>query len=256
MLRNYVGEHQDDWYVYVGRLTYAYNSHVHRTTGTTPFELLLSRPPSEFPLRRAEGDAPPPDRGTQRAEFLRTLDASIQKAYVSLHRARARYKCDFDMRIRRINSRLRPSEYVYINATNGVKTSNTLTSPAVGPYHVLVNDRRTITIDRDRVTERVSADRCVYVPPPMGSPRASTATPGDLADKVTAGTQYAAERLLRHRTMEDGTTEFLIKWADYGTPTWTARTNIPEELVSRYDQRLGKRTGRDLNSDVDADVHA
>ena len=223
MLRNHVGEHQDDWDVYVGPLTYAYNSHVHRTTGTTPFELVLSRPPSEFSLRRAEGDTPPTDRGTQRAELLRTLDATIQKVYVSLHRTQARYKRDFEKCIRRINSRLRPGEYIYINPTDGGKTSNKLTSPALGPYLVLANDRRTITIDRDGVTEPVSADRCVYAPPPMGAPRASTTTLGDLADKVTAGTQYAVERLLRHRTTEDGTTEFVIKWADYDTPTWTAK---------------------------------
>ena len=54
--------------------------------------------------------------------------------------------------------------------------------------------------------------------------------------------------------MEDGTTEFLIKWADYDTPTWTARNHVPEELVSRYAQRLRRRTGRELNSDVNADV--
>ena len=256
MVRNYAGEHQDDWDVYVGPLTYAYNSHVHRTTRTTPFELVFSRPPPEFFLRRADGDAPPPDRGKQRAEFLKTLDSTIQKAYESLRRTQARYKRDFDKRIRRINSRLRPGEYVYLNPTEGGKTSNKLASPAVGPYRVLANDRRSITIDRDGVTERVSADRCVYTPPPRDARRTSTTTPADLADKVTEGTQYAVERLLRHRTMEDGTTEFLIKWADYDTPTPTARTHVPEELVSRYAQRLWRRTGRDLTQTVNADVHA
>ena len=59
MLRNYAGEHQSDWDVYVGPLRYAYNSHVHRTTHTTPFQLVPSRPPPEFSLRRADGDAPP-----------------------------------------------------------------------------------------------------------------------------------------------------------------------------------------------------
>ena len=256
MLRNYVGEHQDDWDLYVGPLTYAYNSHVHRTTRTTPFELVLSRPPPEFSLRRADGEIPPTDRGNQRAEFLKTLDSTIQKAYESLHRTQARYKRDFDKRIRRINSRLRPGEYVYLNLTDGGKTSNKLASRAVGPYRVLANDRRTITIDRDGATERVSAYRCVYAPPPTDAPRTSTTTPGDLADKVTEGTQYAVEQLLRHRTMEDGITEFVIKWADYDPPTWTARTHVPEELVSRYAKRLRTRTGRDLTPELNADVQA
>ena len=80
MLRNYDGEHQNDWDVYVGLLTYAYNSHVHRTTRTTPFKLVLSRPPPEFSLRRADGYTPPSDGGNQRAEFLKILGYTIQKA--------------------------------------------------------------------------------------------------------------------------------------------------------------------------------
>ena len=48
MLRNYVGEHQEDWDVYVGPITY--NSHVHCTKRRTHLELVLSRPPPEFSL--------------------------------------------------------------------------------------------------------------------------------------------------------------------------------------------------------------
>ena len=159
------------------------------------------------------------------------MDYTTQKAYGRLRRTQARYKRDFDERIRRINSRLRLGEYVYLNPTEGGKTSNELACPAVGPYRVLASDRRTITIDHDGVTERVSADRCVYAPLPTDALRASTTTPADLADKVRDGTQYTVEGLLKHRTMEDGTIEFLIEWADYDTPNWTARTQVPEELV-------------------------
>ena len=199
---------------------------------------------------------PPADRGTQRAEFLKTLDATIQNAYGSLRWTQARYQRDFYKRVRRINTRLEPGNFVYLNPTDGGKTSNKLASPAVGPYRVLSNDRRTITIDFHGITERVSADHCVYAPPPMDAPRVSTTTPRDLADKVREGTQYAVEKLLKHLEMEDGTAEFLIKWADYDQPTWTARTHIPEELVSRYALRLRGRTGRDLNPEVNADVHS
>ena len=93
----------------------------------------------------------------------------------------------------------------------------------------------------------------MYVPPPRDAPRTSTSTPADLADKVTEGTQYAVERLLRHQTMEDGTTESPIKLADYDQPTWKARTHVPEELVSRYAKRLRKHTGRELLSELNAD---
>ena len=71
MLRNYLGEHQDDWELYVGPHTYAYNSHVHCTTRTTPLELVLSRPPPEFSLRRANSDAPRRIGGTTAPSSLR-----------------------------------------------------------------------------------------------------------------------------------------------------------------------------------------
>ena len=133
---------------------------------------------------------------SQRSAFLRTLDDTIQKAYRSLRRAQARYKRDFDKRVRRINAHLKPINNVYQDPTDGAKTSNKLASPAVGPYGVLANDKRTITIDRDGVTERVSADHRVYAPPPTDAPRASTTTLGDLDDKVTKGTPYVVGRLL------------------------------------------------------------
>ena len=121
---------------------------------------------------------------------------------------------------------------------------------------MLPNYRRTIMIDRDGVTERVSADLCVYASPPIDATRASTVTPRDLADKVIAGTKYAVERLLKHRRMEAGTTEFPIKWENYDTPTWTARTRVPEELMPRYAQRLRRCTGRDVTLNVNADINA
>ena len=94
----------------------------------------------------------------------------------------------------------------------------------------------------------------MYVPLQTDAPRTNTTTPCDLADKVTEGTHDAVERLLRHRTMQDRTTEFLIKWADYDQPTWTANTHVPEELVSRYAKRLRMRTGRDLTTELNVDV--
>lgn len=99
--------------------------------------------------------------------------------------------------------------------TDRENTYNYLAPPAVGPYRVLANDRRTITIDCDRITGRFSADRCVYEPPLLDAPRARTDYTWDLAEKVTKSMQCAVERLLNHRIMEDGTTEFRIKWAEY-----------------------------------------
>lgn len=44
-LVHYTAEHQLDWDDYVGSLVYAYNTQVHTSTGTTPFDLTLTRQP-------------------------------------------------------------------------------------------------------------------------------------------------------------------------------------------------------------------
>lgn len=99
MLRNHENEHQEEWHTYVGPLMYEYHSPMHRNMHTTPFELVPSITPSEALLGRPDRNAPSPDRGTQRAEFLKTLDDKIQKAYGSLRRTQARCKRDLDERI-------------------------------------------------------------------------------------------------------------------------------------------------------------
>ena len=72
MLRCYVEEHQNDWDRYASALTYAYNNHVHRSTGITPFERILSRPPPPFSLHKAIRQRPVMDR-RDRHEFLNQL---------------------------------------------------------------------------------------------------------------------------------------------------------------------------------------
>lgn len=46
----YVSEHQTDWAEYVQPLSYAYNKQVHRSHGTPPFDLELTRHPQVMKL--------------------------------------------------------------------------------------------------------------------------------------------------------------------------------------------------------------
>ena len=101
MLRNYVNEHQNDWDRYTTALTYAYNNHVHRSTGTTPFSLGFSRPPPEFSLHHSIRSRARPTQD-QRNDYVKRLDDSIQHAYMRLLATQAPYKRDFDKRIRTI----------------------------------------------------------------------------------------------------------------------------------------------------------
>ena len=89
MLMRFFEEHQDSWDKYATALTYAHNCHVHRTTGTTPFDLILSRPPPAFSLHRSLRNRPEPD-SRDRHEFFIALDETIAGAYNRLKKALAR----------------------------------------------------------------------------------------------------------------------------------------------------------------------
>ena len=106
MLRNYVNEHQNDWDRYATALTYSYNCLVQRSTNTTPFNLVLSRPQPEFSLHHSvELRAPP--TAEQKNYYAKRLHDVIQTAYSRLMKKQKRYKSDFDRRIKKIKRNIR-----------------------------------------------------------------------------------------------------------------------------------------------------
>ena len=237
MLRNYVNEHQDDWDQYVTALTYAYNTSVHRSTGTMPFELVLSNPPARFSMHYDIGEPRyDPNSKKSREDRIRRLEGAIIKACTKLQKTQLRYKHDFDKRIRVSNRHIQAGQYIYLDPRDGEKIDGKLGPIAEGPYRVLLNDKRTFVIQRGEVVERVNSDRVTYAPPPENAPRrlrfeASTA---DILSKNIDGRTYLVERLLEHNIEDNGDMHFLVKWEDYPIPTWQPRSDIPEELISRY----------------------
>ena len=235
MLRNYVNEHQSDWDEFTTVLTYAYNNQVHRSTGTTPFDLVLSRPPPAFPLyQNSRGNRKL--TGEQREHYVEQLDGTLAKAYNRLIKTQRRYKRDFDKRVRTANCNIRQGEYVYLDPTDGTTKGTKLGNHPLGPYRVLANDRRTFFIQRGDKVERVNSDRITYAPPPPEVPPREPleATPEDLAEKSTEGRAYLFDRIKDHRILDDGKTEFLIKWPGYKQPTWQPRRDISGEAISQY----------------------
>ena len=150
-------------------ITYAYKNHVHRTTGTTPFDLVLSRPPPAFSLYHS-----PTSRKAQtteqREDYLDRLESTIQAAYKTLLKTQARYKQDFDRRVGPSNRNIRAGQYVYLDPTDGTTKGIKPGNHALGPYRVITNDKRTFVIQRGEQLERVNADRVAYAPPPLNAP--------------------------------------------------------------------------------------
>ena len=86
-LRHFAADYQTDWDLYIQPLTYAYNMQVHRSTGTTPFDLILSRHPPSIAIRDVPQDSEDvPDR-TDTVAFKRYLLRRVRKV---LARASAR----------------------------------------------------------------------------------------------------------------------------------------------------------------------
>ena len=236
MLLNYVNEHQDDWDQHVTPLTYAYNTSVHRTTGTTPFALVLSNPPASFTLHHDLGETQPKLVGKARDEYVRRLERAILSARSRLRKTQLRYKRDLDRRIRVANRHITPGQFVYLDPRDGEKVHGKLGPIAEGPYRVLLNDRRTFVIQRGDVVERVNSDRITYAPPPPDTPpiHPFAASTQDVLAKSVEGQTYVVDRLIGHRLADDGSLHFNVKWADYDTPSWQPRSDVPEELISRY----------------------
>ena len=241
MLRNYVNEHQSDWDEYVSALTYAYNTHVHRTTKTTPFSLVLSREPPPYAayhsIRSIRKNGP--NDGDSRRNFRHRLDVAISNARINLHKMQERYKKDFDKHVHKRTFNLEPGDYVFIDPRNarvpGQEKRNKLQHNLLGPYEVLRVNERNVVIQRDDLVETVNVDRVIYTPSNEATRtrRPQDATPQDLAEKNLEGDTWLVEKILQHRQKND-TYEFLIKWENDDRTTWEPRRNIPEELVSHY----------------------
>ena len=243
MLQNYLNEHQNDWDRYATALTYSYNCHVHRSTNTTPFNLMLSRPPPKFSQHHSVKLRTPPT-AEQKNDYARRLEDVLQTPYSRLMKTQQRYKRNFDRRIKKIKRSIREGDYVYIDPTDGMSKTGKLESPGLGPFRVLKNDGRTVVIQRNEDVERINADRITYAPLPGNAPPLEAFAPaGNDIDKNSEGPTYVVDNLLQHRVTSDGTLEFRVQWFGYTERTLELRRNIPEEVISRYFARP-RRTSR------------
>ena len=121
MLRCYVDENPKDWDLYADAVTYAYNCSVHRSTGTTPFNLVLTRPPSSFTNTFEEEE----DAGAH-MRFAGRIRSVMDKARDALDKSQARYKRDFDRRVRRVRHTPTVGGFVYLDPYDGSKGKSKL----------------------------------------------------------------------------------------------------------------------------------
>ncbi|CDF38306.1 unnamed protein product [Chondrus crispus] len=198
-LRHYVEEHQRDWDDYVQPLTFAYNTQVHRSTETTPFDLVLTRPPTGLILPGTV----PQDAGTHMEDprtpvqykraTLRKLRDALDRARTKLTASQKQYKDNLDRKVR-FRPVVRAGDFVYVDRpprtltsverrmrvqspTDTEDLSVKLLPKAEGPFNVRSATDTTVLIEQDSVENRVSIDRVTkmprgpgIVPPPQRRP--------------------------------------------------------------------------------------
>ena len=243
MLRHYVGEHQDDWDKYASAVTYAYNMSVHRSTGATPFELVLSRPPPSFAIQHSTRRRRQGKSKELHADYLARLEDAIVKARANLSAAQERYKRDFDKRIKHKLPELREGDWVWLDPVQRTGPTNKLTPVAVGRYRVLSTGRGTVVIKRNKLVERVNRSRVeLTVPPdnPDDDRDEFDPTDEDFAEKTT-GEEWVVQSVKDHNRDEFGKLWFLIEWHGAHDPTWQPRRDLDESLIAQYFARIRKR---------------
>ena len=249
MLRHYVSEHQDDWDYFTPTLTFAYNMTVHRSTGTTPFELVLSRPPPPFAIQRM----PVTEKATRRKkldlrdEFIDRLTNAVESANERLSAAQERYKTDFDKRIKHRLPELKEGDWVWLDRKELPPNSSKLTPPADKVQHRVVSaSKGTVVIKRFGLIERVNRARVELAPPPENvQARMDNTDPtaDDLAEKTT-GQEWVVQRIKQHDRDFDGRLWFLVEWHGDWDDSWQPRKDLPEELISRYFDSQRKKAKR------------
>jgi len=171
MLRNYVADDQAHWDEYLPAMAYAYNRCVHRATNTTPFELILTRPPPALGTAaiRQEGHS----RAWSRDQWNKSLKQAYAKTNKSLLRVQERYKRDFDKSVSSPNRYLRAGDPVFVDFSESSKEDsvlgrarNKLDFKTFGPYTVVHNFGHSLDIEIDGIPERVSSDRVRPAPKP------------------------------------------------------------------------------------------
>ena len=249
MLRHYVGDHQDDWDRYTGPLSMAYNMSVHSSTGTTPFELVLSRPPPPFVLdhsSKVKRHITPLSDAAEEAErkagkvkdkeaFLASLQDLVAKAGDRLTASQQRYKDNFDRKAQRQLPQLKPDQYVWLDTKQRTGSVNKLQPSGDGPFRILDVGKGTLVIKRGDDIERVNRARVELAPGPPTNEKRESWEPTSLDFKEkTRGPEWVVDRILNHHIDEDGAYSFHVRWYGPYKDTWQPRSDLNEETVARY----------------------
>ena len=139
-LRCFCSEHGRDWDQFARAVAYGYNNTVHRATSCTPFTLMITYPPPHLSLTRADAvDHTDLTVRMVKQRFLKRLKNLMATAKSQLEKAQAKYKENFDDRVKPSAEKYRKNDYVFISreAVATGLSDHKLRSKAIGPFKIL-----------------------------------------------------------------------------------------------------------------------
>ena len=167
-LRHYVAEHPKDWDLFTDALTYAYNTQAHGSTMVAPFELVLSRPPPALSIEARPTIGATEDTRSFRSRWINWLSSLVSTAKGELAKTQARYKRNFDARLRLPVQEIRKGLFVFVRRDHTPRTESRhkLAPVADGPFEVLEANSDTVVVKTGDDVERISRDRVELAPTP------------------------------------------------------------------------------------------
>lgn len=255
-LRGYVSQYQNNWDEFTSAITFGYNCRIHSSLGLAPFELVLSRPPPPLSAEHPEsGSELSP--ATEKLRFLQRLKDVRDLARQRLAEAQARYKKNYDRKIREKNNELDVGSWVFVRReVHDVGVNPKLDDPADGPFKVLGSDGHVVILQQGVDEVRVSTDRVTPAPPPApvsstplqspppepaensgSSPVADAQVPDE--EKKKNEEEYVFEKIVGARVGKNGKNEYKVRWFGYSRDddTWEPASHLPEAALKRYHRR-------------------
>ena len=123
-LRHYVAEHPRDWDFFSDALTYAYNTQAHASTMLAPFELVLSLPPPAISIESRPTIFSADDAYTYRERWKYWLTQLMSTASAELEKRQARYKRNFDARLRLPVQQISEGSFVFLRRDHTPRTES------------------------------------------------------------------------------------------------------------------------------------
>ena len=170
-LKCYCSEHGRDWDKFMHGVAYGYNCTVHRATGYTPFDLMLTYPPPHLALAKSETvDHEDLTAGMVKKKMLIRLRHLMNTSSKNLAKAQARYKNNFDERVRPSRHVYAPGDLVFVRreANPSGMPDHKLRTEVTDPVpikHVDHEGRYVRVTLRDGSESTVSFDRLSPLPP-------------------------------------------------------------------------------------------